>query len=1064
MSSSPFAETEGLEQGEIYRCLFEESDQAIMIVDPASAQILDLNQASLRLIGDSREQLVGQSLSDVVTAEGVLTIERLLETTFTPNVFHSTDMFFIESNGRATRVELDIHPLRSKASMLALVVARDKSERQLYRRAIAAANSVVYQIDFESDTYTYMGDRMEQILGFPVEQLTPSFAASRVRQHIMRGDASHLGHVDAATQFRSGKLRKWSCDEEWETSDGRLVWLSDSSVLVSDENGKPTGCLGILRDITARKTTKADLGRFFAQPLNLMAIVRFDGIVQEVNPACEALLGFERDEFLGHSELELIHPDDHERMILELEQLKQGKTTTGFQLKMVCKDGSTRQVIWSGLPDVEQGLFFATGKDITERSQNEQLLQIQSRLLERIAIGEQLQDIFDELCQHVESFVPGAVCTFMELDELNKCLNVCAAPSLGDETIAMFNGLQPGQHAGACGTAAFTGETTIVEDTETDPRWATLLDVAKKAGIRACWSIPVNHDGRVVATFAISHDQPRRPDTFHERLLTWAAHIAGVAIQRSRTVAALERFQAILDQAGDAIYVIDPDSARFLDANLSGLRDLTCTREELLELTVHDVQPPDSDDAPSRWTAKIETLKRWNRPMVRLGHHVRKDGSTFPIEVTESYHVIQGRGYVLAVVRDITVRTKAADQLQAQHRALEQLATGSSLKDILETLIRNIEHQIPGILASVLILDGKRLTHGAAPSLPDEYNELVDGVEIGPNVGSCGTAAYLGKRVVVEDTTNDPRWANFRDVVERFNLRACWSQPILSDSDEVVGTLALYYREKRSPTQAELSLAEASANLAGIAIERRHAEQELKKREAELAHVGRLSTLGVAIAHIAHEINQPLFAISNFAKAAVIEIGKGSASAEDLCTRFRRIDGLATSAGDVLQRIRGFLSKSEADRELVLVNDVIQESLQIIAFEAKRSHIRVETEKPAKDTLIWADAVLVQQVIVNLLKNAFDELANVPSNQRTVRITATVREDVVEIEVRDSGRGFGSAIPDTVFDAFYSTKPEGMGIGLAISKSIVESHGGQIWVTENDGPGATFHATLPVPD
>ena len=113
MSSSPFAETEGLEQGEIYRCLFEESDQAIMIVDPASAQILDLNQASLRLIGDSREQLVGQSLSDVVTAEGVLTIERLLETTFTPNVFHSTDMFFIESNGRATRVELDIHPLRS---------------------------------------------------------------------------------------------------------------------------------------------------------------------------------------------------------------------------------------------------------------------------------------------------------------------------------------------------------------------------------------------------------------------------------------------------------------------------------------------------------------------------------------------------------------------------------------------------------------------------------------------------------------------------------------------------------------------------------------------------------------------------------------------------------------------------------------------------------------------------------------------------------------------------------------------------------------------------------------
>ncbi len=757
--------------------------------------------------------------------------------------------------------------------------------------------------------------------------------------------------------------------------------------------------------------------------------------------------------------------------------------------------------------------------------------------------------------------------------------------------VEVLDRLQAGETAGSFGTGAFTGETTIITDVRTDSCWRPFLEVAERFDIRACWSFPVERDGRVAAAFAIFHTQPCSPDSSQRRLLTRASHIASVAIHRSQTVAAIERFQTILDQAGEAIYVIDPVTARFLDANRSAGRDLGYSREELLELVVSEIQCAGPQNSREHWIARVEGLKALNRPLLRQGVHVRKDGSEFPVEVATSYHLIQGRGYILAVVRDITLRKAAEEQLEAQHQILGQLASGTSLQLVLETLVHFIERQFPGMLASVLILDGERLRQGAAPSLPEEYNQLIEGVKIGPAVGSCGTAAYQKKRVIVEDILTDPLWKDFREHTQRFGLRSCWSQPVLSKAGDVLGTLALYYHEKRAPTEQELSLVDWSANAAGIAIERMHAERalreseeeyrvitesageailtvdvdgviifanptterifgyptneligqpatmlipdslrerhvfafrqlvqsgesasrapveieglhqngdvvnmelsfgrhirngkqffagilrdvgerkraerELKKREAELAHVGRLSMLGGAIAHIAHEINQPLFAISNFAKAAAIEMGKNTASPEELRSRFQRIDGLATTAGDILKRIRGFLSRSDADYCLVPVRELIEESVQIIEFEAKRMYIKVESASPDSAVSIWADRVQVQQVIVNLLKNALDELADVPFDERTVQISCCVRDEMVEIAVRDSGCGLEQTIPESVFEAFHSTKSEGMGIGLAISKNIVESHGGEIWITENDGPGVTFHIGFPVPD
>ena len=175
---------------------------------------------------------------------------------------------------------------------------------------------------------------------------------------------------------------------------------------------------------------------------------------------------------------------------------------------------------------------------------------------------------------------------------------------------------------------------------------------------------------------------------------------------------------------------------------------------------------------------------------------------------------------------------KRMEQLQhSRNLVLEQLATGDSLRGVLTTLVLSTEQNRPEMICSVLLLDEdkKRLRLGAAPSLPDSYNEAVDGIEIGLDVGPCSTAAFTGKRVIMEDIQSHPHWTGFRELAESAGLRACWSEPVVAANGEVQGTLAMYYREPRRPDQADLDFIQITARLAGIAIERAQTEQRIEK-------------------------------------------------------------------------------------------------------------------------------------------------------------------------------------------------------------------------------------------
>jgi PAS domain S-box-containing protein len=188
---------------------------------------------------------------------------------------------------------------------------------------------------------------------------------------------------------------------------------------------------------------------------------------------------------------------------------------------------------------------------------------------------------------------------------------------------------------------------------------------------------------------------------------------------------------------------------------------------------------------------------------------------------------------LLGITRNITDRKRAERRERNHQEILEQLAKGQALPVVLESVVALVEQRSPDSLCSILLLDqaGRHLMHGAAPRLPDFYNQAIHGVEIGPAVGSCGTAAFTGQRVIVEDVETHPYWAAYRDLAKKAGLRSCWSEPIIATTHEVLGTFAIYHATPRAPTPEELDFISIAAHLASIAIERTRTDEAMRKSE-----------------------------------------------------------------------------------------------------------------------------------------------------------------------------------------------------------------------------------------
>ena len=284
---------------------------------------------------------------------------------------------------------------------------------------------------------------------------------------------------------------------------------------------------------------------------------------------------------------------------------------------------------------------------------------------------------------------------------------------------------------------------------------------------------------------------------------------------------------------------IEPQIDRMTDVPVEDLKwsNELLMRGEVLHIPAVNELPPEADRERRAFQAQdIRSLVAV--PMTYQGRTIGLVGFDAVRErrswADESIKLLK----MLAAIFVNALERKRADAIQVgQRQFLELLATGGDFSDTLHRLVSIIEEQWPGMQALVLTLDedGRHLHRGAAVSLPAQYVDSIEGLEIGPRVGSCGTACYRGERVIVEDIAEDPRWEGLRQLALEHGLRACWSEPVLSTEGAVIGTFAMYYQQPRSPTEAELEAIEIGSHLAGVALERKRAAEALEESERMLS-------------------------------------------------------------------------------------------------------------------------------------------------------------------------------------------------------------------------------------
>ena len=243
--------------------------------------------------------------------------------------------------------------------------------------------------------------------------------------------------------------------------------------------------------------------------------------------------------------------------------------------------------------------------------------------------------------------------------------------------------------------------------------------------------------------------------------------------------------------------------------------------------------------------------------------------------------------------------------------------------------------------------------------------------------------------------------------------------------------------------------------------ERKRAAENLVSMQNQLAHMARVTTMGELAASIAHEINQPLAAVVTNGNACVRWMALAEPNLDEARAAVTAIIKEGRRASDIIARIRALMKKSPPQMTQLDVNDLIREVLVLINHEVQRNRVMLHTDLTEGPTAVMGDRVQLQQVILNLVMNAVESAGAAAESQTEVLVTSRNDKNQVTVAIRDSGVGIDPKNLDQLFNPFFTTKPHGMGMGLAISRSTIQSHGGRLWAASNPGRGATFQFTLP---
>ena len=523
----------------------------------------------------------------------------------------------------------------------------------------------------------------------------------------------------------------------------------------------------------------------------------------------------------------------------------------------------------------------------------------------------------------------------------------------------------------------------------------------------------------------------RMRDLLRMELESQDTDVAELSRQLYESRAALERsleaqreaarlWRAVFDSSAVGIGVLDLEG-KFLETNPRLQSMSGNSPEELSRILLADTA---AEEDRETMTATLTELRNdVTKGYRRERRYRRRDGSSGWARVSIS--VVPGSDFaphmLVGVFDDITARKQAEDEQRK-----------------LVSLVENATDFI-GIASP----EGK-------PVFVNQAGRRM--VELAPNEDLRSLTIY--------DFVAEPERERFRDeILPQLRRNGHWEGEVLFrnfHTGNVVPTSQhIFFIAGADGTR--IAMGTVSRNLS----ERKEAQARIEAAQSELAHMARVTTMGELAATIAHDVKQPLAAVVTNANACVRWLALTIPDLDEARAAALRIAGEGKRASDVLDRIRTLMTKGTPPLGPVNLNDVIRKTLDLVRSQISRYGISLRLELAADLPEIRGDAIQLQQVLLNLIVNAIEATAGGPGKREVVLLTAALPPAEASVAVRDSGVGINTDDPDQLFQPFYTTKPTGMGMGLSISRKIIESHGGRLWATQNQGRGATFRFSIP---
>jgi PAS domain S-box-containing protein len=579
-------------------------------------------------------------------------------------------------------------------------------------------------------------------------------------------------------------------------------------------------------------------------------------------------------------------------------------------------------------------------------------------------------------------------------------------------------------------------------------------------------------------------------------------------------------YHTMMAASPDSVLLLDLDSQRLLDVNRSARQLFGLTETELLQTTLPALLPPrqpDGRDSVEMFASQTAQVMAGDVRVFEASF-LHSSGRQVACEMRMVPLLRPDRRLLHMRIVNITARKQAEALRDGKNALLEMIARGAPLGETLDRLMRLIEGQSDGVLCTIMLLapDGKTMVPGAGPSMAPGWLAALDGMAIGPGVGSCGTAMYRREPVIVTDLMLDPLWAPYRDLASRFGLRACWAMPIILDKDQVLGSFAMYYKEVRSPTEDDRKLISAATHLAGIAISTTRREEELRRhrehleelvaaRTAELlqakelaettsAELGtaldnlsltqdelvrrdKLAALGALVAGVAHELNTPIgnslmMASSMSQRTAELQHDLGAGLRRSVLAEYLR---QAAEADEVVLRNLGraahlvdsfkriAVDAASSQRRQFQLDQQVATLMLPLQAAVKGMQVTVLQEIPPGLAMDSYPGPL-EQALTNLFENCLVHgFAGRPGGEITLRASTDARGEIA-LSLADNGAGIPAAHLQRIYDPFFTTRlgSGGSGLGLYITHNIVCGVlGGRIMVSSEEGQGTTFTLYLP---